>query len=79
MDWIDINDSQPAKGLEVLVCIDIEEINSSYRAICIGEVTGDGVLVSESPVHEYPCNYWEGSYNITHWMELPKEQKQNNK
>jgi hypothetical protein len=74
--WNDAKELLPEGGKDVLVAIRkkwclSENWSSIEYAIAYYALKTKKWEIQESPVHEYPANYWEGEYMVVKWMELP--------
>ena len=77
MEWISVKDKLPKKGVEVLISLSVKNTynNTWDQYHDIGVKRGRKLEVNESVAYEYPVNYSEAIYKITHWMTLPKVPK----
>lgn len=75
MEWINVEDRLPNHSNSFLIVIRYKEYNMKTfeSEIQIGLITRKGkIVIEEALCHEYPVNYWDGEYTVTHWQELPE-------
>lgn len=73
MEWKNIN-NPPNSDEEILLQINvIDNIfkGDMYTDICIGSYFNGEYEARLPVIFDYPANYFEGTYEVTHWMKLP--------
>jgi len=64
----------PKDGDDIIVYLEIKEpVTRKYNDMAFAYVKDGEIHILEGSTFDYPVNYWEGNYKITHWMLRPND------
>ncbi len=70
MKWKKAN-TPPNNDRDVLLQVTAIHSGEEDICFCTGYYVNGEYEITPPVIFDYPCNYWEGSKKVTHWMELP--------